>query len=403
MLLRAILIAIWVTVASSTHGVYNDTSGHVSRQLLGLKPPDISANSIVEKVLKQPSKIPLLFEKWSHPHVPTDQAIFACALSTTYIGKDAVFFAGTARKAGFTGDIVVAVLPNTNQGFLDKLKSYNVSVYLIPIECSGHSDVRCKFKNAADFPVTLLRHYAYQAWAAKYPSNAYIMVSDFRDVLFQSNPFKNKFDDWGPANYDLVVFQEAHPNRVINRCPQTGGFTLGCYGKEAYRRISANTISSSGVVFGTRDAVIVYVRPHLCLLSPHLALRLTPLALSYHHLLPQTQLITEQGDAAVRTKQARDADAAKPLTNKRCWGLGVDQAFHNYLLYTGMLGQYMSLRVFPQGEGPVNNLGGFFGEAKLLRASLEEWRILRGEEGYKYVYNWNGEISSVVHQLDRYL
>jgi hypothetical protein len=117
----------------------------------------------------------------------------------------------------------------------------------------------------------------------------------------------------------------------------------------------------------------------------------------------QTQLIVEQGDAAVRVKQSRDPDAAKQLTNKKCWGLGVDQAFHNYLLYSGALQQHLAVKVFPQGEGPVNTLGGFYGESKILRASLAEWKILRGEEGFKYVYNWNGEISSVVHQLDRYL
>lgn len=89
--------------------------------------------------------------------------------------------------------------------------------------------------------------------------------------------------------------------------------------------------------------------------------------------------------------------------NKKCWGLGVDQTFHNYLLYTGTFHQLMRVKVFPQGEGPVNTLGGFFGDSKILRASLAEWKILRGEEAYKYVYNWNGEISSVVHQLDRYL
>lgn len=173
--------------------------------------------------------------------------------------KDAIFFAGTARKAGFTGDIVVAVLPNSNTDFLNKLKQYNVSIFLVPIECSGRSDVRCKFHNEADFPITLARHYAYQTWASKYSKDAYIMVADFRDVLFQSNPFKNKFEDWGPSNYDLVLFQEAHPNRVINRCPHTGGLTLGCYGKDVYRKVGPNTISSSGVIFGTRDAIIVYV------------------------------------------------------------------------------------------------------------------------------------------------
>ena len=84
------------------------------------------------------------------------------------MAKDATFFAGTARKTGFTGDIVVAVLQGANQNFLDKLKFYNVSVYVTPIECSGRSDVRCKFQGVPDYPVTLARYYAYQALALKY-------------------------------------------------------------------------------------------------------------------------------------------------------------------------------------------------------------------------------------------
>lgn len=261
MVLTAFLVLLTsVVVALSLNATY---SVRVSRSLLGIKPPVLDVNTIVQQATNSPPKIPLLFQTWSKAHVPTDQAIFSCALSTTYIGKDAVFFAGTARKAGFTGDIVVAVLPNSNQNFLNKLRDYNVSVYVVPIECAGRSDVRCKFRGVPDFPITLARYFVYQAWAVKYPASAYIMISDFRDVLFQSNPFKNKIADWGPTNYDLVVFQEAHPNRVINRCPHTGGFLLGCYGKDVYRKIGSNVISSSGVIFGTRDAITVYVSTNI--------------------------------------------------------------------------------------------------------------------------------------------
>ena len=258
MVVTVILLFLLLSNISFAQYVHNITAS-ASRRLLGLKPLERTADAIVSSVLSHGGKIPVIYESWSTPHVPSSQAIFACALSTTYIGKDAIFFAGTARKTGFAGDIVVAVLPNSNPQFLNKLKEYNVTVYIIPIECAGRSDVRCKYNGVPDYPITLARYYAYQAWAAKYPPTAYIMVSDFRDVLFQSNPFKNKFNEWGPDNYDLVLFQEAHPNRVISRCPHTGGFTLGCYGKETYRKIGTSTISSSGVVFGKRDAIIVYV------------------------------------------------------------------------------------------------------------------------------------------------
>jgi hypothetical protein len=86
-----------------------------------------------------------------------------------------------------------------------------------------------------------------------------------------------------------------------------------------------------------------------------------------------------------------------------CLRFGVDQGFHNVLLYSHIFTEFLDVKVFQQGEGPANILGGFFGENKLLRAYLSEWKILRGEAPYKYVYNWNGEISPMVHQTDRFL
>jgi len=62
----------------------------------------------------------------------------------------------------------------------------------------------------------------------------------------------------------------------------------------------------------------------------------------------------------------------------------------------------VKVKVFPQGEGPVNNLGAFHGDKK-LKASLSDLRILRGEGKYKYIYNWNGELSPVIHQLDEFM
>ena len=48
-------------------------------------------------------------------------------------------------------------------------------------------------------------------------------------------------------------------------------------------------------------------------------------------------------------------------------------------------------------------MGGFFGERKILKALLQDWKVLKGDAPYKYVYNWNGEISPAVHQMDRFL
>lgn len=90
-------------------------------------------------------------------------------------------------------------------------------------------------------------------------------------------------------------------------------------------------------------------------------------------------------------------------SNEGCLSFSVDMTFHNYLLYTNYLSKFMNVKIFQQGEGPANTVGGFYGERKILKALLSEWKIVRGEAPYKYVHNWNGELSPVVHQLDRFV
>jgi hypothetical protein len=34
---------------------------------------------------------------------------------------------------------------------------------------------------------------------------------------------------------------------------------------------------------------------------------------------------------------------------------------------------------------------------------MSQWNILRGEKGSRFIANWNGDPSPVVHQLDRYM
>jgi hypothetical protein len=82
----------------------------------------------------------------------------------------------------------------------------------------------------------------------------------------------------------------------------------------------------------------------------------------------------------------------------------MDQGFHNWLVYSGQLDKYIDIKVYQQGEGPVNTVGAFFpGERALLKFNLTEWKILRGQVPDRYFYNWNGDKSPVIHQADRFL
>ena len=81
----------------------------------------------------------------------------------------------------------------------------------------------------------------------------------------------------------------------------------------------------------------------------------------------------------------------------------MDQGFHNWLVYSGQLDKYMDIKVYQQGEGPVNTVGAFFGERALLKFDLKTWKVLQGEGKNKWFHNWNGDKSPVIHQYDRFL
>lgn len=103
------------------------------------------------------------------------------------------------------------------------------------------------------------------------------------------------------------------------------------------------------------------------------------------------------------TSPASSSSTPPPTNNKGCISLGMDQGFHNWLLYSGQLDRYLDIRIFPQGEGPVNTVGAFFGERAVVKLPLTVWGVLKGEPPHQAFYNWNGEKSPVIHQADRFL
>lgn len=135
-------------------------------------------------------------------------------------------FVGSLRDTGYQGDIVVAVFPKSNENFIKVLKLYNCIIYTLDPECVGEShDKKCSFSvgdNTPPVSINMIRFYMYQWWAKKYLPTALILVSDFRDVFFQSDPFTYQTADWAPQRSStpiakFVAFQEPYPNKVIYR------------------------------------------------------------------------------------------------------------------------------------------------------------------------------------------
>lgn len=197
---------------------------------------------------------------WSVEHRFNENAILSAAMHPKATSEDANAFLGTLRKSGFTGDVVIAILPNSPVSFVNKVKEYNAITYFVPINCGEkENSISCSFEgHEFKASVNMIRYWVYQYWAALYSKDSILLLSDFFDVFFQSDPIAYRKNDWFPQN-QLVVYQEAFPNMVIAREVFNAGWIRECYGEKALKQIESNTVSCSGSTMGTRDGILVYV------------------------------------------------------------------------------------------------------------------------------------------------
>ena len=319
-----------------------------------------------------------------------NEVVFTVAMSETFMRRDVRNFVGTLRNTGFNGDIVVGIMKNSQEDFINALIEFNTIIYLIDVECKDiTSDHRmCSLKqnnknnnheeNPVKFSINMLRYYLYKWWSIKYTNpNTMILISDFRDVFFQSNPFKYRKELWNDdkSPYDLIIFQEAHPMKTILRCPFNSGWIKSCYGKDKLYQIGTFPVSCSGITIGLRDSILIY-----------------------------SHIMISQLNPKIRLGKNNKSNSKSLMTNKNCISLGMDQGFHNWLIYGGILNKFMNIKKFQQGEGPVSTIGAFYqGKNALLKYNLSEWKILRGKNDQKYISNWDNLPSPVVHQADRFL
>ena len=179
-------------------------------------------------------------------------------------------FVQSLRNTGYGGDILVATLRDLKSESMEVLKRCDSIVYPIDLTCTGSGNAvkKCQFRGVAGsgYPMAMIRFYLYKWWSTFYDKNALVLLSDFKDVFFQSDPFSYIPGHWAPPLYQLTVFQEAYPNRMIYRNAMNKGFIGNCYGSGALNSIAFNQISSVGSVFGTMDAIFAYVSNLLLLL-----------------------------------------------------------------------------------------------------------------------------------------
>jgi hypothetical protein len=142
---------------------------------------------------------------WSTPHhTHSKHAIFTISLKNEVSMKAVQAFIGTARASGYDGDIVLATPSLTHSSIKKYLQKKRVTVYGINVKCYDKNPKElCSLSNEVTsllthsltrtVPIAMIRFYIYQWWALQYHSDTVIMLSDFRDVFFQANPFAYKY------------------------------------------------------------------------------------------------------------------------------------------------------------------------------------------------------------------
>lgn len=209
-------------------------------------------------------------------------------------------FVGSARKAGFKGDIVLGVSSETMnpkiEGFLKKL---HVVAYNVPDNVHFAS----------------WRYYAYFYWSMQYDASVMIWMLDFRDTLFQGHPFPDEY--FKDTSVELYLMQEAKL-LTLNECEHNRLWVENCCGgKSALRMIGNNWILNSGATLALPHGVQIY-------------------SLSMLNMFQQIKEKFPEG-------------YSKNKLN------GIDQGLHNWLFRTEQIN--VEFEIFHQGASPCNVVG----------------------------------------------
>jgi uncharacterized protein YdbL (DUF1318 family) len=173
---------------------------------------------LYERTLKN-IQIPSTFvpEPWGQPHRNVSYVVLAVAMGGGWMPRNAKTFLGTLRKTGYEDDIVIGIDEGASNDFKKTIASFNAVIYDVKSQCTGqHLTHRCVVNGyqGTSVSVNMVRYLLYQWWALKYSEHTVILISDFRDVLFQSNPFTYMPNQWMPPVAQLTLFLEPVPLKV---------------------------------------------------------------------------------------------------------------------------------------------------------------------------------------------
>jgi len=265
-------------------------------------------------------------------------------------------FVDTMRHvAGYRGDCALFVLNNTgalaDPEFRPWLERSRVDLVFVD-EGPGWRRVGRRFADDAwgpNVPSEVERYRFYEhVLAARKPYDL-VLWSDFRDTVWQRNPFDDFAAD--ARGKDLVFFAEP-AIKTLDETGYTRTWIEKCWGLEALDarvpRGSRTEVLCSGNAMGTGPAVLAYVRRFLATVDAQREAR---------------------GDVCVQTP-------------------GIDQGHHNYLIRTLLPKDQFTIT--PWDAGPVANI-----------ASLRHRPAWAKRDREGYVLRRDGRRVALLHQYDR--
>ena len=154
--------------------------------------PVVAPNASAAGPYRAPA--PLGAPLWAEPSHRVDRDVIT-GLALNYKEYSHRAFVGSARRAGYRGDIVLITEPKLFRGCAEYLRSMGVVAYGLEPDCraSASSNIKhktCEWRDGQPaLPLAIIRHALYLAIASLYGESSNFYVADYRDTFFQADPF----------------------------------------------------------------------------------------------------------------------------------------------------------------------------------------------------------------------
>ena len=234
-------------------------------------------------------------------------------------------FIASSRIAGYTGELRLGVLASQWKSVAHLGSRFNVTFVAVDPD---HTTT-----------IALQRMKIYMSWCNALPRDAWVLTVDVRDSFMQRDLFSIEY--MRQIDAPINLFYEAATIKLGEE-PTNSGWIRSCWGERSVPFVTGKQVICSGSIFG----------------------RVTELL----------ELLADYEMLAATVPHCRDIH-------------GIDQGILNYLAHLRHWDTSASVKIWPQGAGPVNTIG--------WDASIINWR-----DGL--VHDANGRVSAFVHQYDRH-